>query len=54
MDKQNNQELNEQPQIEDLAINQNQAAEIKGGPAEVKESRASDYSAIVFVGGWGG
>jgi hypothetical protein len=46
MNQQNNGETNEQQSlIEDLTVNDDQTAEIKGG---------RDYSAVVFVGGWGG
>ena len=45
MHQQNKQVTDHQPiQIEDLAINKAEEAEVKGGDR---------YSAVVFVGGWG-
>lgn len=37
MNKQNNQPDNQQSLIEDLAVNEDLAADLKGGPIEVRE-----------------
>jgi hypothetical protein len=51
MNQQNNREANNQQSlIEDLAINNEQAAEVKGGPSEINSPRSTELSGAVWSG----